>query len=168
MSLRPGFSVGRVPASTPPQKPNLKLVEGSESARLERLSSRARLFALVTMVAVVLFGVVAFHVVLSQGQVRLEQMQRDAASAQGQYERIRLQVAQLESPSRITAEAQNRLGMVRPEKVTPVAPAISDMPPGVTSAVGPERKTNGRAAPSTDTDAGDWEKIKPHLNSFAK
>ena len=130
------------------------------------MSHRTRLMLLVTTVAVVLFGVVAFHVVLSQGQFRLEKLQRQAEASQSQYERLRLQVAQLESPTRITNEAQNRLGMVHPEKVTAVAPKTADMPTGTYA--GSIEFAGRRNGPPTTDDIGAWEQIKPHLSSSAK
>lgn len=173
MSLRPapwpifGNGASRRAAAEPggrragAKRPDLKLVEGGASPRLERLAPRARLVGLIGMVAVVLFGVVAFHVVLSQGQFQLDRLQAKADQQQDRYERLRLEVAQLESPQRITSEAQNRLGMVTPDKVTPVAPNAADMPAGTVTQAGP-------AAPPTTNDPGSWDAVKPYLNPAAK
>jgi cell division protein FtsL len=116
------------------------------------------------MVGVVLFGVVAFHVLLSQGQFQLERLQAKADTQQTQYEKLRLQVAQLESPERITNEAQNRLGMVPADKVTPVTPSAADMAKGTDN----NAVSAGPAAPPTTDDPGDWAKVKPHLSSPAQ
>lgn len=79
-----------------------------------------------------LFGLVASHVMLTQGQFRLDTLRTKTASEQARYERLRLKVAELESPSRIVATAQERLGMVPPPSVTYLSPtgavsaAVSD------------------------------------------
>ncbi len=141
-----------------PTRPKLKVLEGGNSPRLERLTPRHRLIALISMVAVVLFGVVSFHVLLSQGQYNLEKMQAQADQQQDQYERLRLQVAQLESPARITSEAQNRLGMVIPERVTPVVPKPEDITPGSQTTA---RTSDDSGPGSLDT----WSGVKPYLAS---
>lgn len=143
--------------------PELKLVE----AHKRRLNSpRMRLFAWFAGAAVVLFGLVAFHVLLTQGQFKLQSLENKANKEQANYERFRLQVAQLESPSRITNEAVNRLGMVTAEKVTPVTPGAAQLP----------RQANGSPAPlsggataeetqSVTDDPGRWTQVKPELSS---
>lgn len=168
MSLRPapwfGTSSSRRASVDPAQKkanlrPDLKLVEGGKLPRLERLTPRVRITSLVLTISVFLFGLVAFHVVLSQGQFKLEKLEAKASQQQEQYERNRLQVAQLESPSRITSEATERLGLVPADTVTPVTPEASDMP---TTPSG----QSGQQASSTDP--GQWSKVKPHLSSTTK
>lgn len=176
MSLRPAqwplFGVNAARRATEPERskpprrldrqdrPDLKLVQGGDSPRLERFSPRARIVSLVALVIVVLFGVVAFHVMLSQGQFELSAMQARADDQQDQYERLRWQVAQLESPQRITNEAMNRLGLVQADKVTPVTPSQADMPDG--------RVDQSGKATTTTVDPGQWEKVKPHLSSATK
>lgn len=73
-------------------------------------------------VLVSLFGLVASHVMLTQGQFRLDTLRARTATEQDRYERLRLKVAELESPSRIVAAAQERLGMVSPPSVTYLSP----------------------------------------------
>jgi hypothetical protein len=112
-----------------------------------------------------LFALVAFHVLLTQGQFKLQKLENRANDAQAQYERNRLQVAQLESPSRITDEAVNRLGMVPADKVTPITPGAQQLPRTADGGVAPV--DGGTAAPDqtiTD-DPGAWTSVKPHLNS---
>lgn len=168
MSLRPApwplFGNGnarRAGEPGAPSKPDLRLVKGGGAPRLERLSPRARLVSLVAMVGIVLFAVVAFHVVLSQGQFQLEKLEAKADDEQDRYSRLRLQVAELESPARITTEARDRLGMVPPKNVTPVAPKAGDMPNAPVS-------HSGTASPPTTRDIGDWGSVKPHLASTTK
>jgi cell division protein FtsL len=119
---------------------------------------RARLFVagLSVLFALGLLGIVSLHVVLTQGQFRLDRLQARATEQQARYEQLRLQVAELESPERIVAVAQERLGMVSPGAVTYLAPTSSA---ATTPAV--EKRTPGTATgPSTS-----WSQVKPHLDS---
>lgn len=154
------------------QRPELKLVEEKPRVRLKlksatiSLSPRMRLFSWFAFASVLLFGLVAFHVLLTQGQFTLQKLENRANDQQAQYERLRLQVAQLESPSRIRSEAVDRLGMVGADKVTPITPGAAQLP----------RTANGSAAPlsgksmttenqSIVDDPGAWTSVKPHLSS---
>ena len=96
-----------------------------------------------------LLGVATLHVVLSQGQFQLERLDARAGQEQERYERLRLEVAELESPARVVAAAQERLGMVPPPGVTYLSPK---------GAVGDRSKANGGTAGATE-----WRQVKPHL-----
>ncbi len=140
---------------------SLRVVAGGDSATVERFPLRLRVIALVVSGIVVLFSLIAFHVVLSQGQFRLEKLQTAAQSRQAEYQRLRLQVAQLEAPTTVNAAARDRLGMVTPESVTPVTPSAGDMPkdlavttPSPTSVAG-----NG-----DDAEFAHWTKVKPYVS----
>jgi cell division protein FtsL len=116
----------------------------------------------VAFVAIALFGVVIAHVLLMQGQFELEAMQHQAAKQQAEYDRLRLQVAELESPERIVAAAQERLGMVSPPKITYLAPSADTMPAprdsdAAQAPTGP--RVRGTAAPPSS-----WSTVKPHLS----
>jgi cell division protein FtsL len=117
---------------------------------------RARLFlgAMSSLVVLGLFGIAALHVVLTQGQFRLQQLENRANEQQARYEQLRLQVAQLESPERVVAVAQERLGMVSPPGVTylsPSGPAVD------------EPVDDGPATPATSGPSTSWAEVKPHL-----
>jgi cell division protein FtsL len=107
-----------------------------------------------TLVALGLFGIVSLHVVLTQGQFRHERLEARADQQQARYEQLRLQAAELESPDRIVAVAQERLGMVSPPGVTYLSPSgpMADEPSG------------SRQAASTGSSAG-WNEVKPHLDT---
>jgi cell division protein FtsL len=79
-------------------------------------------------VAACLFGVVAFHVVLTQGQLDLQRLQAKAAAGRATEAALRLQVAQLESPERVVADAQ-RLGLTAPAQVRYLTPETTVPPP---------------------------------------
>lgn len=85
--------------------------------------------AAVVVVCALLFGVVAFHVVLTEGQLDLDRMRTDASAQTARNTRLRLEVAQLESPDWIVAAARN-FGMVPSPKVTYLTPAGSTRPKG--------------------------------------
>ena len=151
-----------VPAPARSPRPPLRVVEGDPTPRPVDRRRRARLRVAVTMVVVVggLFGLVASHVVLTQGQFRLQQVESRAQEAQARYERLRLQVAALESPERIVAAAQERLGMVPPPGVKYLSPTgVAEQPPGSPGA-GATAKGQGAAAGPED-----WSAVKRHLES---
>lgn len=144
------------PAPAPRRRPPLRVVRPDERRAVDR-RRRARLrlaFAVLVVVGGV-FGLVASHVVLTQSQFRLQQLEAKAAAEQARYERLRLQVAELESPQRIVAAAQERLGMVSPPGVRYLSPT------GV--AEGPPSKQPGAELAAGEGD--DWTSVKPHLAS---
>jgi cell division protein FtsL len=109
-----------------------------------------------------LFGLAVCQAIMAQNQMRLDRLDRDVADAQARYQRLRLRVAELESPGRIVAAAQERLGMVPPESVRYLSP--SGEAAGEVRAAG--------APPEDDTDDGSdgqggsgaaWAAIKPYL-----
>jgi cell division protein FtsL len=103
------------------------------------------------VVAAALFGLVTSHVALTQGQFRLEEMRADAEAEQARYERLRLEVAELESPARIVAAAQERLGMVPPPGITYLSP------------VGPV--SDAEVEDADEAAAEDWSDVKRQLAS---
>jgi hypothetical protein len=106
----------------------------------------------VTVFAAMVFGLVGVHVILAQNQLRLDRLTAQAAAEQVTYERLRLQVAQLESPARIVKEATDR-GMV--------------MPPGVTYLMPPRAQATTTTVPQGTATApaasSDWPEVKPEL-----
>lgn len=157
-------------AKTPaPKPPELKLVKKAQPGRFRTwaVSPRARLFGWFAFAAVLLFALVAFHVLLTQGQFQLQKLENGASEQQAQYERNRLEVAQLESPSRITNEAVNRLGMVPADKVTPITPNAQQLPRAADGSPAPV--ASEATSPDTQSiadDPGAWSSVKPHLSSI--
>jgi cell division protein FtsL len=164
---RAATAAATAPVRTPaarPQRPPLRVVgPGEKAARDHR--SRARLVAVSTvlLVAVALFGVVVAHVVLTQNQFRLEKLQRQAAEQQARYERLRLQVAEMESPERIVAAAQERLGMVSPPTVKYLTPAKAAAPPATAQATGDKAKA--KTQDDDEQAMTDWSVVKRELGS---
>jgi cell division protein FtsL len=125
--------VGRLSVPAPqqpaPDRRHLRVVPpGYVPARVRR--RRARLLVLLAgvLMAAGLFGVVAFHVVLTQGQLDLQRLQARAAAGRAKEASLRLQVAQLESPERVVADAQ-RLGLTAPAQVRYLTPGTTVPPP---------------------------------------
>lgn len=124
------------------------------TGRATAVVTRRRIaWATVSLVAVVALAVSACQVLIAQSQFELARLQSDAATAEDRYDRLRLQVAELESPGRIMATAQERLGMVPPPGVTYLTPVPS------------ESATPRGTAPTTSDEAvaADWSRIKPIL-----
>lgn len=119
----------------------------------EAAQRRARLMVgtVVVVAALAFFGVVAAHVAITQRQFQLEQLERDGNELQADYDRLRLQVAELESPARVVAAAQE-LGLVQPEEVVYLTP---EAPPSAAADA-----TAVKAAEATTTS---WQTVKPHL-----
>lgn len=156
----------RRPATGAPPLRVLRPKETPTEADQRRL---VRQVAVVITVAVALcvFGVVVFHVVLTQNQFRLDGLRDQSADREAEYDRLRLQVAELEAPERIIAEAQQRLGMITPPEVTYLTPSV-DEPSVVDDAASPAQP--GSSASGADSAAGaneagtGWSTVKPHLS----
>jgi len=117
----------RAHPSNRPSRPRLRVVPPNELSPAGR-RRRARMLVAVLSAAIVLglLAIVALHALLSQNQLRLDDLDARASAAQARYERLRLEVAQLESPGRIVTAAQERLGMVVPPTVTYLTPTGAD------------------------------------------
>jgi cell division protein FtsL len=110
------------PEPTPEERRHLRVVPPNYvSARTRR--NRARLLVVLAgaAIAAALFGVVAFHVVLTQNQLNLQHLSAEADAASVKQQQLRLQVAELESPERVVDDAQ-KLGMVPPATVRYLSP----------------------------------------------
>ena len=160
MSVRPESEFDRSRAPQGPRsirRDELRIVRAADATpRMRRRRARIAAVTLVAVVAAGLFGVVALHVVLTQNQFRLDRLRTQADAEQAKYQRLRLEVAQLESPEHVVATAQQELGMVTPPTITyltPVTPAQPQQPP---AAAGADTDNNN---PQT---AG-WSVVKPKL-----
>ena len=98
------------PKREPVARPDLEVVPPHRR-------TRARLGVFGGIAVVLLFGsllgLAIFHSVLVQGQLRLDQANREIAQEQARERELRLQVAQLGAPERVLAAAEAR-GMVQP------------------------------------------------------
>ena len=133
-----------------PTPPPLRVVDVDElSPRARRRRTRWIAAATGLLLCAGLFGVVAFHVVLTQGQFRLDQLDNRVTQQQSEYDRLRLQVATLESPARIVAVAQERLGMVPPPSVRYLSPTNGSSVATAGKAPSTTATTAPRSAPTT-------------------
>ncbi|HVF32172.1 MAG TPA: cell division protein FtsL [Acidimicrobiales bacterium] len=154
----PAPSPSSAPSRPAPVRPPLRVV-APEAPERDREAERRRLVRLLVLVGAVglalcIFGIVVSHVVLTQNQFRLDALQDQALERQAEYDRLRLEVAQLESPDRIVADAQQRLGMVAAPKITYLTPTVEDTPGDPSRA----------ARDAEDAAAGtNWSVVKPHL-----
>lgn len=144
------------PATAPEARPQLRVLRsGERDAEADQRRLVRQLAVVATVVAALcLFGVVVFHVVMTQNQFRLDALRTDASDRQAEYDRLRLEVSQLESPDRVVADAQTRLGMITPPKVTYLTPSV-DAPGSEPSATA----TPGSGA----VESLGWAAVKPLL-----
>jgi cell division protein FtsB len=143
---------------------HLRLVR--EQAR-RRANGRSLLVSAgIALLGVFCLGLVTLHVLIAENQFTLDRLTQTAATEQASYEKLRLQVAQLEAPARIVSDAEGRLGLVQPGSVT-YLPATNSRATkgGGTAPAGPESAGSGWAgsvtAPQGDAD---WPSIKPYLS----
>ena len=108
--------------ATPRTRSDLRVAPRPRTAARRR---RLLLTVVTTLTIVLAFGVAASQVVVAQNQARLDKLDQRATDAKTSYEKLRYQVAQLESPERVVAAAKDRLGMIEPARVTYVAPPAS-------------------------------------------
>jgi cell division protein FtsL len=154
------------------KRPPLRVVQPGERQRRRRAEeaqaqakarprhTRLLVACTVLVVGAALFGLVAAHVMLTQNQFRLQKLERLAADEQARYERLRAHVAELESPARIAAAAQERLGMVPPASVKYLTPVV---PPS--QAQQQSAGTTPNAAPEDDEHAmTEWSVVKRQLS----
>ena len=119
---RPDRALRPDAAPAPEEQRHLRVVPRNYvTARTRR--NRARLLVVLSgmLIAAALFGVVAFHVVLTQNQLDIQHLQAEANSASVKQQQLRLQVAELESPERVVDAAQ-KMGMVPPATVHYLSP----------------------------------------------
>lgn len=133
-----GMSTNAEPASRPGRRPEpgrrppLRIVPPPESRarRLARRRARITTFVLVALTFGVMFVSVSLRIMQAQDQVNIDSLESAVNQAQTDNQRLRLEVARLESPQRIVDEARARLGMVPPATVTYLAAVPTpDTPP---------------------------------------
>ncbi|MGE3619318.1 MAG: hypothetical protein AB7L84_02555 [Acidimicrobiia bacterium] len=143
-----------VPAPVEPPR-HLRVVRAPERAR--RLTPRTGVVATV-LVFLGLLALAVSQALLVQGQARLDELDRALAAERDEYQALRQQVADLESPRRIVDTATRDLGMVAPSDLvylSPRAPLSGD----AADAAG-----TGDAAGAGTASGGDiWAATKPLL-----
>jgi cell division protein FtsL len=105
----------------------------------------------------IMFGLVAFQAKIAADQQRLDHVEQQMSDAQATYERLRLAVAQLESPQTVIAAAEAK-GMVVPDKVTYVTPSLADV---LAVALAEGRSAAPAAGTTTADTTSGWAAVKP-------
>jgi cell division protein FtsL len=133
--------------ATPAPKPDLKVVPAPASKH--RFGRRVLVTMAIAAALLTPFALVLVHVELTANQLHLTSLQTKGDDAQAQYEKLRLQVAQLASPSRVVANAQ-QLGMVTPTTITYLTPAPVSVPTNPTNPTNPSITAPPPAGPGVD------------------
>lgn len=107
----------RVRADAP--RPQLRVVAPPRRRRTKALGALG-----LCLLFVVLFATAAFHVMLVQNQQKIDRLNRRADTAQARYDHLRLEVDELQAPSRIVSSAR-KLGMVEADDATWLTPKDS-------------------------------------------
>lgn len=143
----------RAPRSrpAPAERPrHLAVVDPAQRKRERRARLGVRL-SIASVVAAVLI-VVGFHVVMAEGQLQLERLDRQTTVEQQRYESLRLTFAERSAPQAIVKRATS-IGMI------PATSLRYLTVPGLT-ATDTANAAAGATAPSL---ARDWEQVKKHL-----
>jgi hypothetical protein len=138
---------------------HLRLVR--EQARRRANGRRLLVSAGIGLLGIFCLGLVTFHVLIAENQFTLDRLTQTAATEQASYEKLRLQVAQLEAPARIVSEAEGRLGLVQPGSVTYLPATTAQATKGGGSAPVGAAPAGSVMAPQGDAD---WPLIKPYLS----
>lgn len=139
--------------SAPPERPPLLLVP----PRVRRRRAGLLTAAACTALFAVMLGLVAFQMRIAQGQGRLDRLERDIRAEELRYDRLRLEVARLQSPEQVVAAAK-ALGMVEPDAITYVVPP-ADVVAAADAAVG------GAPPGAAPVGGSPWGAVKPVLGA---
>ena len=156
VALAPSRGPARLPRRSPAPataRPRHLTVIDPAARKRER---RTRILVRASVLAVVLavLAAVSIHVVMAEGQLRLERIAAQTTTEQQNYERLRLQFALERSPQAIVERA-TRLGMV-----TAAGLRYLSVPGVVTEGAD---GASGSGAASESSLGKDWGKVKPHL-----
>lgn len=139
-------------------RPHLRLVVDGRLDRAARRRRARRLAVLVGAGAVAsLMALATTHAMLVSSQVRLDDLEAQAADAQARHQSLRLEVASLEDPARVVTIATDRLGMIPADSTVylpPVNPPTGGEPGG---------EDDTAADDGADAPALPWGAVKPYL-----
>jgi cell division protein FtsL len=151
----------------PEGRRHLRVVEKPvRSPAQRRRLARAVLLSGVGLAVSVAFALVYLHVVLAQRQFKLDGLTSRVQQEQVSYQKLRLQVAELNSPQHIIATAEGKLGMVQPSGVTyltPPAGAVSRSGAAAGSEPSLTQSDPSSAATGALEGDADWPRIKSQL-----
>lgn len=144
-----------------PRRRSVEVPEPRHLRVVTQVRRRPRLNAVTAVLvgALVVAGMLAVAVsqtMLVQGQLRIDTLDEQVSAEKTRYQRLRLRVAQLESPDHVVRVAIERLGMVPPDEVVYVTP---DRP--TTGGSASSQSSGGDIAASDES----WEDVKPYLET---
>jgi len=154
---RPNRRAEKVLEEEAEQRPALKVVPRA----VRRRRAGVVITVVVTSVFLLMLGLVAFQAKIAQDQMKLDRTDRQLQDAETRYSQLRLQVAQLEAPTRVIDEAK-RLGLVRP---APEQVKYLTASSGVVGEVAGSMGSEDTTGPSGTADAADWSSLKPLLQA---
>lgn len=168
MSAQPSPRSNPSPNAAPrPGSPNrgdgalARLTVAPEVAR-RRLRARLIMWGAALVTVASLFTLVAFHVFAAQSAFTLERLSKERTNEQLRYERLRLQVAMLSSPSVVIAES-TKLGMVQGSTGIGLTVAPTASGAGASAAGGTSR--SGSAIPPVTPSNENYSAAKRALSS---
>lgn len=144
------------PAEAPVRR-HLRVVAPAD--RVRRRLTPATGVLLTGLLFVTLFLIAIAHTLLVQGQLRLDGLDADLRVEQARYQVLRTKVAEMESPARVVAAAE-QLGMVTPEDLVYLQPAAPQ------ATLPPEVSTSDVGLASSGPNAT-WGAVKPLLEALA-
>jgi cell division protein FtsL len=123
--------------------------------------ARRRTWGIVASVAcgavfAVMLGLTTFQARIAADQLQLDRLHGQVTDAQARYEQLRLEVARLESPTRVVAAAKG-LGMVQPSQPMYLSPDAADVATA-TAATGDATSAPTDVEPAAGR--SDWENMK--------
>jgi cell division protein FtsL len=152
------------PARTLPDDdlaPRSEEERGAPALRVVPRARRRRAGFLAALVCLTVFGImlglVAFQAKIAANQAQLDKVNAQMQDAQATYDRLRLAVAQLESPQAVIAAAKDK-GMVVPAKVTYITPSMEDV---LAVALAQGRSPAPVADPTSSDSTSGWAAVKP-------
>lgn len=106
-------------------RPALRVVQPDERAPGRGRSTVVLTLVLLTIVFLAVFGLVVFQTVIVQTQSEIDELDSRIADSREEIDQLDIDIAELESPERILAEATGPLGMISPGEVL----MIDEAPP---------------------------------------
>lgn len=116
------------------RRAHLTVVDAPPEPRRRSRGPAVAIAAGLVIVFLALFGLVAFHTVLVQNQSQIDELDERLAAEREVIEQARLEIAELEAPERVIAEAE-ALGLIAPDEVVMLDAVELDSPPAPGAAV---------------------------------
>lgn len=127
VSPRGGAEPVRPLRPAPAPRRHLRVVPDPETIRRRHLA-RVAAAILGFAVAAGLMAIVSLHVMLAQGQVHVDHLEKQVSAQEQRQQQLRLEVAALEAPQRVVTVAGDRLGMVPVDQVRYLTPPPPPLP----------------------------------------